>query len=172
MRNVKCQWVARATLSTTAKPSKQACLAASTLSDFRNNHNQSVYLSKRHYSLTKQSNSLVIAGLSVAGASVLAKYGVDAYNAFQKERREKAEKAAQEAAERGESPEDSTVNASDATEKTAEKKAKKAAPEEASNPFSKFFNIFGKNYYEGGFDDKMSKREAALILGKTIAGCL
>lgn len=114
----------------------------------------------------------MIAGLSVAGASVLAKYGVDAYNAFQKERREKAEKAAQEAAERGESPEDSTVNASDATEKTAEKKAKKAAPEEASNPFSKFFNIFGKNYYEGGFDDKMSKREAALILGKTIAGCL
>ena len=118
--------------------------------------------------MTKQTNSLVIAGLSVAGASVLAKYGVDAYNAFQLEQKEKAEKAAQEAAERVESPADeaSTVNATDGA-KATEKKAKKAAPEEASNPFSKFFNMFGKNYYEGGFEDKMTKREAALILGKT-----
>lgn len=28
-----------------------------------------------------------------------------------------------------------------------------------------FFGSFGKKFYEGGFDDKMSRREAALILG-------
>jgi DnaJ family protein C protein 19 len=45
--------------------------------------------------------------------------------------------------------------------KTEEKK-KDAGPRE--NIFSKWFEVGGK-YYEGGFEDTMTKREAALILG-------
>merc|ERR1711957_378143 len=34
------------------------------------------------------------------------------------------------------------------------------------NFFQKYFNIgVGSKYYEGGFEDKMTKREAALMLG-------
>merc|ERR1712216_984407 len=29
----------------------------------------------------------------------------------------------------------------------------------------KFSSMFGSSYYDGGFDDKMTRREAALILG-------
>jgi DnaJ family protein C protein 19 len=46
--------------------------------------------------------------------------------------------------------------------KTEEQKKKDAGPRE--NIFSKWFEVRGK-YYEGGFEDTMTRREAALILG-------
>lgn len=129
--------------------------------------NLSPDLYSRHYSITRPQNSLILGGLGVAGVSVLAKYGVDAYNALQKE---KKEQAAQVAAEGGKTDDEAnstakTSEGQNAQTATKKKKEKKKTPEEATNPFSNFFNIFGKNYYEGGFEDKMSKREAALILG-------
>lgn len=45
-------------------------------------------------------------------------------------------------------------------EKTA---GEKSAQGESTT--SSLFGAFGKRHYEGGFDDKMSRREAALILG-------
>lgn len=38
-------------------------------------------------------------------------------------------------------------------------------PAEGESTSSSFFGAFGKRHYEGGFDDKMTRREAALILG-------
>lgn len=35
----------------------------------------------------------------------------------------------------------------------------------ASAASGSFFGAFGKKFYEGGFEDKMTRREAALILG-------
>jgi DnaJ family protein C protein 19 len=111
--------------------------------------------------MTKQSNSLILAGLTVAGGSILAKYGNDAYTAYKAEQKENADAAAADA------PAGDAEESSDEPSAAGEevKKKKKAAPAESSNPFSKFFNMFGKNYYEGGFEEKMTKREAALILG-------
>ena len=51
---------------------------------------------------------------------------------------------------------------------TAVQAAKANAKDEAEQPrenvFSKWFDV-GSKYYEGGFEDQMTKREAALILG-------
>lgn len=139
-----------------------------TTSDTRTSQKETpVYLTSRNYSLSQPKNSLVAVGLGVAGLSVLAKYGVDAYTAFQLERKQNSENVA----EKGDETDEAKVNATaqDSSEKaSAETKSKKSAPEEATNPFSKFFSMFGKNYYEGGFEDKMTKREAALILGNRL----
>jgi len=60
---------------------------------------------------------------------------------------------------------ETTAKAEDAQqegEPKKEEKKKAAGPRE--NIFSKWFEVGGK-YYEGGFEDTMTKREAALILG-------
>lgn len=52
------------------------------------------------------------------------------------------------------------TNASGGDGKAQEKTGKR------ENIFSKFFNMsVGSKYYEGGFEDEMTRREAALILG-------
>lgn len=43
-------------------------------------------------------------------------------------------------------------------------KASKAPPKGAASA-SGIFGAFGKRHYEGGFDEKMTRKEAALILG-------
>lgn len=52
------------------------------------------------------------------------------------------------------------------SENTEGKKKANATNGTRENFFQKYFNIgVGSKYYEGGFEDKMTKREAALILG-------
>jgi hypothetical protein len=54
----------------------------------------------------------------------------------------------------------SSTDSSSSSEGNADKDEKR------ENLFAKFFNLsVGSKYYEGGFEDKMTRKEAALILG-------
>jgi DnaJ homolog subfamily C member 19 len=58
---------------------------------------------------------------------------------------------------------ESTAKAGDSSQQGAKnEEKKKEGPRE--NIFAKWFDVGGK-YYEGGFEDSMTRREAALILG-------
>ena len=50
------------------------------------------------------------------------------------------------------------------TQNDAQDKKEEASDHPRENFFKSFFDV-GTKYYKGGFDDKMTKREAALILG-------
>ena len=112
----------------------------------------------QHYSSSRKSeSSLFIAGLGVLGATVTLQYGLKLYNAA-------IESNAANASDKNES--DNTTK-SDSTqshrESTKSKKSEKVNPEKAAE--SIWTAWFASGYYEGGFEDKMSRREAALILG-------
>lgn len=59
--------------------------------------------------------------------------------------------------------------AASASDQPADGKTNKAPPGGAgagtAPSASGLFGAFGKRYYEGGFEDKMTRKEAALILG-------
>jgi len=121
------------------------------------NANKNSSLNKRvNYHVShKAQNDLIIGGLAVAGSAMALQYALTAYNNYQKNKPQ------------GESPSES--------EEAQETDAKTADPSKAKNAEAKskptsagvsaFEMWFAKNFYDGGFEDKMSKREAALILG-------
>jgi hypothetical protein len=110
--------------------------------------------SVQHYHVSKTAeNQLIIGGLVVATSAMAIRYGLEAVREF---------KAKQPAQPEGEIESESKVNA-----KTEPKKAdaKKGSGTDTSTANSPFASWFAKNFYDGGFEEKMSKREAALILG-------
>ena len=92
-----------------------------------------------------KSQSIVVACLGVAGAAFGASVVLDS---VAKRRAEQAAAAAAEAAAGNETKSDKNGEAS-------------------GSIFGSFFNGFlgAKSFYQGGFEEKMTKREAALILG-------
>ena len=98
---------------------------------------------RRNYGVTKRTDSaLIIGGLGIVIAAAGAQYGIDIYTKFTEQR------AAAAADAKTGGTTDSTKN------ENAEE-----------SPFAFMNTWFAKNFYDGGFEEKMSKREAALILG-------
>lgn len=110
--------------------------------------------SRRNYSVSRKTDSaLIIAGLGVAVCAATAQYALE----FVNKRQEK--KAGGEASTSAGASSDDKAAAKD----RASTEAGGATKEES--PFSFTSTWFARSYYDGGFEDKMTKREAALILG-------
>lgn len=109
-----------------------------------------------------KSAPVLIMGLgSIALAAKAGQYGVQAYQQW---------KESQPPPEENKSEESSKMHSEEKEER--EKREKSTAQdntnkgeEKRENIFAKLFGSVGTKYYEGGFDDKMTAREAALILG-------
>ena len=107
---------------------------------------------------------------AVAAVAKAGQYAARAYNQYQIEAKEAAEAEAQRRKEQG-LPSEEEERAQQEAEEAAQAKAKtdaKAKGDEGprENIFNKFFNMgVGSKFYEGGFEEEMTRREAALILG-------
>jgi DnaJ family protein C protein 19 len=124
----------------------------------------------------KAEYELIIAGLAIGGAG-LALQGIS--KAFDVYAQKKAESAVSQNSQTTPEREGATTMASDATadatdsaessEAQKQEAAKKRAKASSSNMDAwfgeKWNEWFAKKYYDGGFEEKMTKREAALILG-------
>jgi hypothetical protein len=105
---------------------------------------------------------------SIALTAKAGQYIVQAYNQWQ-ESQPPPEEVKEEKKSETTSKFDSADAASESgrnTKKEETKSQTKKKDGKRENVFAKLFNMnVGAKYYEGGFDDKMTRREAALILG-------
>jgi len=115
---------------------------------------------RRHYHATPQTDRAVaimmglgaLSAVSYAGASAIQSYrewkaSQPSAEELEKQQKEQASAAAEEQAK---------------AKKTEEPKS--TSSEKRTNIFKEWFDV-GSKYYEGGFEDTMTRREAALILG-------
>ena len=132
----------------------------------------------RTYGVSRPAQSLlVLGGISVAVAAVGAQYAIKAYNAMPKEKPQEAA-ATGGGGGGGEAEKEQPRKGRRAAEQQQQTKAQEGGSSSSVNAnmesifaswggswteFKKSF--FTKGFYDGGFEDKMSKREAALILG-------
>mmetsp|Transcript_7448 Transcript_7448/g.12511 ORF Transcript_7448/g.12511 Transcript_7448/m.12511 type:complete len:204 (+) Transcript_7448:72-683(+) len=128
--------------------------------DTRNNDRDSnaIQYQQRFYGITtRRDNPLIYGGAAAVIIGFSAQMGMQAYDEYQAN---KAKKEAQEPAEptKAQSTADNTT-----TEDKGETSSEKKTEEEAGE--SLFSRLFSTTYYEGGFEAKMTRREAALILG-------
>jgi DnaJ homolog subfamily C member 19 len=116
-------------------------------------------IQRRQYHVTAHNDraAAIILGLgAVSAVSYAAASGIKAYREYKEYRASLPEEVVEE----------EPVN-----EETKEQvKQEEAKPQEDTGPreniFAKWFDVgAGSRYYEGGFEDKMTRREAALILG-------
>lgn len=128
------------------------------------------------HSSARRENELIVAGLTIGAVTMTLQYALKGFAAYASKKA--AEKSA---APDGESTSTNTAAENEPVNNTATEEvvteAKKQADAQhqkrtATGPakasfFSNLFNSawFAKNFYDGGFEDKMTKREAALILG-------
>jgi hypothetical protein len=135
--------------------------------DYRNNSTQ--HHTTRHfhsstpmlYHATDHPERTIVAltlGLGALSASAFAaSSAVKAYNEWQASRPVEETKAPNMGDE-SDTTSQSSKEKSSSQQETSKKEGKR------ENIFSKWFDVGGK-YYEGGFEDSMTRREAALILG-------
>lgn len=128
------------------------------------------------HSSARRENELIVAGLTIGAVTMTLQYALKGFAAY----------ASKKAAEKSAAPENEETSKNTAAENepvsnAATEEVVKEAKQQAdaqhqkrtvSGPakasfFSNLFNSawFAKNFYDGGFEDKMTKREAALILG-------
>mmetsp|Transcript_8790 Transcript_8790/g.13500 ORF Transcript_8790/g.13500 Transcript_8790/m.13500 type:complete len:196 (-) Transcript_8790:81-668(-) len=103
-----------------------------------------VIAQRYHTTVERQSASLILGGLGIAAVAYGGKTAVKVYSNWQ-EQKAKQEK---------ENPKPSS----------GQQHQQQGPTSEASSSFSSFFS-FGKKYYDGGFEETMDRREAALVLG-------
>ena len=139
--------------------------------DAANMHQLQTYRSYHATSAAERGGPALALGLgAVAAVAKAGQYAARAYNQYQIEAKEAAEAEAQRRKEQG-LPSEEEERAQQEAEEAAQAKAKtdaKAKGDEGprENIFNKFFNMgVGSKFYEGGFEDEMTRREAALILG-------
>jgi hypothetical protein len=122
-----------------------------------------------------------VGGLAIAAGSIVAVYGLKAYDSWQSQRAAAQPPSDSEAGEAS-SESKPEANASTFSEEPsgAEAKAstgadaKKEGSEGTAKPASSSMfggQAFARRFYKGGFEDKMSKREASLILGVRCVMC-
>ena len=119
-----------------------------------NNRSSSMNLMiKREYRVTRRvENPLFYGGVALAVGAMTAQVGLQISEMLQKQREESAA-----AAEAGDDDNDN-----DDDDKSKDKNKERKSSREESSMFGSWF---ARNFYQGGFEDKMTKREAALILG-------
>jgi DnaJ family protein C protein 19 len=118
--------------------------------------NQFSLIQLRSYRVTarKENLSLVMSLGAVALTAKAAQYGVRAYKEWQ------------ESQERLKKEQDESLGQEAETHRETDRQKKATTGDNESNLFSRLFGFsVGSKYYEGGFEEKMSRREAALILG-------
>jgi hypothetical protein len=118
-------------------------------------------------SLAKQSSmELIIFGSVIAGGAIAGQAALSAYTRYQankpKPTPEELAKAAAEDAARMEAK--AKEQKAEVDGKTAKKQSASSSGAGGAEP-SMFASWFARNFYDGGFEEKMSKREAALVLG-------
>lgn len=112
-------------------------------------------------------NPLIYGGIAVLGTVVTLKYAMAAYRTYQ-ESKPAPEEAKQEEPAADSSAADDTSIAAEEEPMSARAKAEAKVDSQASKEGgggSAFSGWFARNYYDGGFEEKMTRREAALILG-------
>lgn len=101
----------------------------------------------------RNENSLIFGGLAVAGAAIGLQYGIKIYDSFKNKESPTnvtpSEQLNGQSSEGTETPNATTEN-------------KNTTTTVASGGWQTWF---ARNFYDGGFEAKMTKREAALILG-------
>ncbi|CAM9795051.1 unnamed protein product [Ectocarpus sp. 12 AP-2014] len=101
----------------------------------------------------RNESTVLIAGAGIAVSAMVARYGLMEYQKYQAAHPEATKRA------------DSAA----AGDQTADGETGKASPEGAAKGAGAsaggFFGAFGKRFYDGGFEEKMTRKEAALILG-------
>lgn len=111
----------------------------------------------QNYHVTKHAdNQLVIGGIALASSAIALQYVLNAYSAYQAKQPEKSE---------GEEAADESAAKATTEDASAAKRDRKQNTTNTNAEASPFASWFAKNFYDGGFEEKMSKREAALILG-------
>jgi len=115
-----------------------------TFSDFLSSASSLTLFPRRSYGISRRKeNSLIVGGLALFTAAVAIQYGIQIYNTVS-----------------------AAKSQTDGSEPTAEKNTEAGSSGSSGSSFSfDMSSWFARNFYEGGFEDKMSKREAALILG-------
>jgi DnaJ family protein C protein 19 len=122
---------------------------------------------KRNYHTTAPSERAAALILGLASVSALGYAGssaVQSYNEW------KAAQPSPEEVEAQEKEQEARNKEQEAEAEPAKAEAKREAQKESKKPranvFKEWFGVgVGAKYYEGGFEDTMTKREAALILG-------
>lgn len=118
-----------------------------------------------YHKSTVVENDLIIGGLVVAGGAVTLQYALQAWKNFQANRPPpKPEDDAKDAKDAKAEAREEAPKAADKKKTTASSSSSssKAGPQPNASPFATWF---ARNFYDGGFEEKMTKREAALILG-------
>jgi hypothetical protein len=107
-----------------------------------------------HVTARNENLSLVMSLGAVALTAKAAQYGVRAYKEWQVSQ------------ERLQKEQDESLGQKTETQRETDRQKKATTGDNQSNLFSRLFGFsVGSKYYEGGFEEKMSRREAALILG-------
>ena len=115
---------------------------------------------RRHYRVTKvRENPLIFGGVGIVVAALGVQVGLKAYEEFQASRKLN-ESESEESRQAEEAGEKVTGNSDGDAGEARKTKAK----EDDKGP-GLFSSFFATTFYDGGFEDKMTKREAALILG-------
>ena len=117
---------------------------------------------RRLYHTTAPSERVVAAILGLATLSALGYAGASAARSYEEWKAAQPTPEELEAMKKAEEAERQNGQQEQASTQKAEDQAADDRPRE--NFFKKFFDV-GTKYYEGGFEDTMTKREAALILG-------
>lgn len=132
--------------------------------------------SKKNVHLTRPNqNPMIYGGLAVAVAAISLQYGLDMYRSS----KDQATVNSGATSQPFESVLGDDARVSESTEKDADAEKKSDAQNYSTNSTKEegkttakdqdrksfFDGWFEKTYYEGGFEEKMSRREAALILG-------
>mmetsp|Transcript_37067 Transcript_37067/g.37733 ORF Transcript_37067/g.37733 Transcript_37067/m.37733 type:complete len:202 (+) Transcript_37067:91-696(+) len=113
----------------------------------------SLIQSRKYRISRREDNPLIFAGVGIAVGAVALQYGLKAYEEMKKK------------SPPDEASESDPSTPSENTSKTSTDK-KEASDTEEFAAFSAYFNsFFVSSFYDGGFDEKMSRNEAALILG-------
>lgn len=128
------------------------------------------------HSSARRENELIVAGLTIGAVTMTLQYALKGFAAYvDKKSAEKSAaadsdststKAAAESEPVSNARTEEVVNEAKQQADAQHQKRAATGPAKASF-FSNLFNSawFAKNFYDGGFEDKMTKREAALILG-------
>jgi len=133
------------------------------------------------HTTARSESTLLVGGLAIAAGSIVAVYGLKAYDSWQSQRAAAQPPSESETGETSsESKTEANGSASSEEPSGAEAKAstgadaKKEGSESTAKPASSSMfggQAFARRFYKGGFEDKMSKREASLILGVRCVMC-
>lgn len=131
-------------------------LSSSTSLNIPNKKSESSTSSVAYYHRSVRDESgLIVAGAALIGGSIAAHYVIQGYHAYQAKLKEIEEREKQRRLE--------GISREEHPEKTSTRKKSEAKENIFSNVLNSSF--FSRNFYDGGFEEKMTRREAALILG-------